>query len=126
MDVFSTRTLSAVIIASIMGTITNAITMAITVSPDRLNLALELDRHLIAIALCMVLPLLDKIVSKGWFFILGFIWLALAGSIIAKFILGVWAPWEKVLKFNMMYSLASMITYEIIASRTSKKSSDNT
>lgn len=116
-DPFATRALIAVVIAGIVGTLVNTIAVALVVSADRLALALVPGRYAVAIALCLVLPLLARKLGGVGFFAIGALWLTAAASVFAKLVFGVGAPWAMVLGFNFVYAIAALLTYHFIAIR---------
>ncbi len=115
MDVFTRRTLLAVVAAGVVGTLANTVALALVVSSDRLALALVPGRYAVAIALCLALPLLARTVGGPWFFVIGIVWLTVAASVLAKLVFGVGAAWAMVLGFNLVYAIAAIATYHVIA-----------
>ena len=120
MDILTSRSLIAVVVAGIVGTLVNTIAVALVVSPDRLALALVPGRYAVAIALCLALPLLARKVGGLKFFAIGTVWLTVAASVLAKLVFGVGAPWTMVLGFNLVYAIAAMATYHLIAVKLEK------
>lgn len=120
MEMFSTRVLTAVVVAAIAGTLFNAVAVAIAVSPDRLALALVPGRYIVAIVLCLALPLLSREFDRLWFFVIGIFWLTVAASVVAKLVFGVGAPWSMVLGFNLVYAVAAIIVYHLVTAKPVK------
>lgn len=112
---FNTRAVIALILAGVAGTVLNAAAVALVVSPDLWTLALVPGRYLVAVALCLVLPVLARYVDRIWFVVIGIVWLAVAPTILAKLVFGVDAPWPTVLGFNVVYAIAAMVVYGLIA-----------
>ncbi len=102
MDIFTRRTLLAVIAAGVVGTLANTV-------------ALVPGRYAVAIALCLALPLLTRKVGDVWFFVIGILWLTVAASVLANLVFGVGAPWAMVLGFNLVHAIAAIATYRVIA-----------
>ena len=112
--------LLAIVLAGLVGTLLNAAAVAIFVSPDRLALALLPGRYLVAILLCLPLPLLISRVRGAAFLIFGTLWLTLAASVLAKFLFGVGAPWPMVLGFNLVYAIGAIVTYRIVSAGSAR------
>jgi len=120
MDIFTARDLIAVIVAGIVGTLVNTVTLALVISPDRLALGLVPGRYAVAIVLCLALPLLARKVGGLGFFSIGTLWLTVAASVLAKMVFGVGAPWAMVLGFNLVYAIAAMAAYHVITIKLAK------
>lgn len=114
---FTLRTAVAVALAGIVGTLLNAVAVAIVITPERIALALVPGRYVVAILLCLPLPLLLAGLQRPWFVVLGTLWLTVAASGLAKLVFSVAAPWPTVLGFNLIYAIGAVTTYWIIAGR---------
>lgn len=119
-DIFTARALIAVVAAGVVGTLVNTVAVALVVSPDRLALALVPGRYAVAIAPCLALPLLARKVGGPGFFAIGALWLTVAASVLAKFVFGVGALWGMVLGFNLVYAIAAIAAYHVIAVKLAK------
>lgn len=111
------RTALAVVIAGVVGTIVNAAALAIVLDAARLGLALVPGRHLVAIAVCAALPLLHSRLRAPWSWPAAVAWLALAPSLLAKLVFAAQAGWGQVLSFNLVFALAALFTYWLLAPR---------
>lgn len=109
------RTALVVVVAGIVGTIVNAAALAIVLDAARLGLALVPGRHLVAIAVCAALPLLRRRLQPPWFWPAAALWLTLAPSLLAKLVFAAQAGWGQVLVFNLVFALAALFTYWLIA-----------
>lgn len=111
------RDVFAVILAGVAGTLTNTLALAIVLGADRWSLALVAGRYVVAVVLCLALPILARAVRQPWFWIAGLTWLTILASVLAKLVFGVDAAWPTVLGFNFSYALAAMLVYWVIAGR---------
>jgi hypothetical protein len=118
---FNTRAVIAVLLAGVAGTIVNAAAVALVVSADLWTLALVPGRYVVAVALCLALPVLARQVDRLWFIVIGTVWLAVAPTVLAKLLFGVEAPWLTVLGFNVVYAIAAMVVYGLIAKTRAKE-----
>ncbi len=107
------RTLLAVVLAGIIGTIVNAFAASVVVGPDKLAFLYVPNRYLIAIGVAVLLPLLNMFLSGHVWRIVALAALILVPSLIAKQLLGVGAPWTMVLMLNGFYALAALVSYQI-------------
>lgn len=111
------QTALAVVVAGIAGTLVNAAALAVVLDAARLGLAVVPGRYLVAIVVCAALPLLDRLLQRPWFWPVAVVWLTLAPSLLAKLVFGAQAGWGQVLIFNLVFALAALFTYWLIAPR---------
>ena len=119
-DMFNIRSLMAVVGAGVIGTLANAVAIAIFVSLDRMALVLVPGRYGVAIALCLMLPILARYLNRAWFFVVGTVWLTVAASVLAKFVFAAAAPWLMVLGLNLVYAIAAIIVYHLISAQAGR------
>lgn len=105
--------------AGTVGTVANTAALVAVHGGDRLPLALVPGRYAVAIALCGALPLLHRWLAGAWFWAAGALWLSGAASVLAKLVFGAAAAWPEVVAFNLVYALAALATYWLIAVKRS-------
>lgn len=115
MDKTAVRALTGVVAAGIVGTIANTAALVAVLGAERLSLALVPGRYVVAILLCVALPLLDRWLRGAAFWAAAIVWLTVAPSLLAKLVFGAAADWTAVLGFNLVYALAALATYWLIA-----------
>jgi hypothetical protein len=108
------RTVTAVVLSGVVGTLANALARAIGGGMDKLNLALVPGRYAVAIAVCAVLPLLGRSLSRSRFWLAALPILVIVPSVLAKFVFAADAGWASVLFYNAIYAIAAIVTYVLI------------
>lgn len=115
MEKTAVRALTGVVVAGIVGTIANTAALVAVLGSERLSLGLVPGRYAVAILLCAALPLLDRWLRGASFWAAAIVWLTVAPSLLAKLVFGAAAGWSAVLGFNLVYALAALATYWLIA-----------
>lgn len=110
------RQLIAVIAAGIAGTWANAVAAEFAGAGAGLAFALVPGRYGVAIALCGLLPVLERLPNRI-FIPISIALLAVGASLIAKLVFGAAAPWELVLSLNAVYAIFATLTYRLIVQR---------
>ena len=114
MQAISYRLIFAVIVASVIGTLANALGAAMFLGSEKLALALVPGRYLVAIGCVAVLPFVERWVSGMKAHAVGLILLVLLPSLLAKLVFGATAPWLTVLLLNSVFAVAAWLTYRLI------------
>jgi hypothetical protein len=105
----------AVVVAGIVGTITNSVIVAALTPNPFVPLAISPGRNAVAIAVAVLLPVIYAAMSGVAAAVVALVALTVIPSLLAKLVFGVDAPWLFVLGVNAVYALAAWATYLAIA-----------
>jgi hypothetical protein len=105
----------AVVVAGIVGTITNSVIVAALTPNPFVPLAISPGRNAVAIAVAVLLPVIYAAMSGVAAAVAALVALTVIPSLLAKLVFGVDAPWLFVLGVNAVYALAAWATYLAIA-----------
>lgn len=108
---------AAVVLAGLGGTLANALAAWQLAGADFLPLALSPGRNGVAIAVAALLPVVLPRVPGFWGWLFAFVVLAVVPSLLARYLFGVGAPWERVLLLNAVYAAVACVVYGAIAGR---------
>jgi hypothetical protein len=108
------RTVAAVVLAGVAGTLANALAAVIFLRPTLWILALAPGRYVVAILLMTAVPLLYRLVPGAWGAALALLFLTLAPSLLAKLVFGALTAWPVVLALNFVYALAALVAYRLV------------
>lgn len=109
------RTVLAVVVAGVAGTLANALAAAALVNPGLWVLALAPGRYAVAILLMVAVPLIYRLVPGLWGTVLAVAFLTIAPSLLAKLALGALTAWPVVLTLNFVYALMALAAYRVVA-----------
>jgi hypothetical protein len=68
----------------------------------------------VAIAVCAVLPVLGRFLSRSRFWLAALPVLVIVPSLLAKLVFAADASWVSVLSYNAVYAIAAIATYVLI------------
>ena len=105
----------AVVLAGVAGTLANAAAAALLVNPALWILAEAPGRYAVAILLVAAVPLLDRLLPRVAATALALTFLTLAPSLLAKLVLGMLTAWPVVLGLNLVFALAALGVYRLVA-----------
>jgi hypothetical protein len=108
------RTVLAVGLAGVAGTLANALAAVVFVSPGLWVLAAAPGRYAVAILLAVAVPAIYALLPGAWGAAAALAFLTLAPSLLAKLVLGTFAAWPVVLALNFVYALAALVTYRLV------------
>jgi hypothetical protein len=108
------RTVIAVVLAGVAGTLANAAAAALFVSGGLWQLAAVPNRYAIAILFAAAIPLVYRLLPGAWGAALALIALTLAPSLLAKLVLAAAAAWPVVLAMNFIYALTALVVYRLV------------
>ncbi len=117
---FTSRTLIAVVVAGIAGTIANAVVVALLFGAPLLPLIFSFGRLAVAILVALLLPPLFAGMGRGAAAAAGFVALTIIPSILAKTVFAAGAPWGVVLGVNAVYAAVAVIVYVAMARPASR------
>ncbi len=104
-----------VILAGIAGTLANAFAASVVVAPGKLAMMYDPGRYGVAIAVAALIPVIYKLVSGKVGFIFAVIILTIVPSLLAKLYFGAGAPWDLVLRLNLVYAAVATALYSILS-----------
>lgn len=108
---FTPRTLMAVILAGIAGTIANSLVVAGLVGAPLWGLILSFGRNAVAILVALLLPVIYARMHGIAAHAVAVVALAVIPSILAKTVFGVAAPWGLALAVNAVYAVSAVVVY---------------
>lgn len=112
---FTTRTLLAVVLAGIAGTIANSIVVAALTPNEPVPLMLSPGRNAVAILVALLLPVLFARAGRTAAWIGGIAALTVIPSLLAKTVFGVGAPWPFVLGVNAVYAVVAVAVFVAVS-----------
>lgn len=108
---FTTRTLIAVLLAGIVGTIVNSLAAAAVVGAPLAALLTRWGGYVVAILVAALLPVIYARMAGAAAHAVAVAALTIIPSLLAKFVFGIGAPWGIVLILNAVYAVAAILTY---------------
>ena len=108
------RTVLAVVLAGVAGTLANALAAVVFVNPALWTLARAPGRYGVAVLLVVAVPLIYRLLPGAWGAGLALAFLTLAPSLLAKLAFGALTSWPVVLALNFIYALAALIVYRLV------------
>lgn len=119
---FTPRTLLAVVVAGIAGTIANSVVVASLVEQaDVVDLMLSPGRNAVAIAVAAMLPIVFRFVGPVMAVLEALLLLTAVPSVLAKTVFGVGASWGFVFGVNAVYAAVAVAVY-VLMTRVSRPS----
>lgn len=109
------RTGLAIVLAGVVGTLANAAAAVALVNPALWILVRAPGRYAVAILLVAAVPLLYRLLPRASATLLALAFLTLAPSLLAKLALGMLTAWPVVLGLNLVYALAALAVYRLVA-----------
>lgn len=109
------RTLIAVVVGGIVGTLANSVAVSLAADIPLAGLILSPGRHGVAILVALALPVFFLRVGGIGAWVAALALLTIVPSVLAKTVFGVGAPWLFVLAVNEVYAVAATVTYVLIA-----------
>lgn len=117
------RTVIAVILAGIAGTIANALGAMLIGGSAKWALMLVPARYAVACLVAVLLPFIFRSIRPTLGIVVAAIALTGIPSLNAKLVLGVPAPWFNVLLLNAVYAAAAMLVYLIVSGDLTRRRS---
>lgn len=109
------RTILAVVVAGVAGTLANSIIVAALTPNEFIPLAVSPGRNAVAIVVAALLPVIYARMSGATAAIIAIVALTVIPSVLAKLVFGIGAPWLFVLGVNAVYAVAAWAVYLGIA-----------
>jgi len=108
------RTVLAVGLAGVAGSLANALAAVVFVNPALWVLALAPGRYAIAALLAIAIPVIYRILPGAWGALLALVFLTMVPSLLNKLVFGGFAAWPVVLALNFVYALAALVAYRLV------------
>jgi len=105
------RTVVAVVLAGIAGTLINTLAIAAVLGADKLALALAPGRYGVAIAVAALIPAALALIERRAALVVAGLLLTVIPSLLAKLVFGSGAPWGLVFALNAVYAVAAIVVY---------------
>ena len=115
-----TRKVLAIVAAGISGTLVNSATAAAVLGAEKfLPFALSPGRHGVAVAVATLIPVAFSMLDGAAALALAAGLLTVVPSLLAKLVFGSGAPWLLVLALNLVFAVAAILVYRMIAGQRS-------